>query len=224
MQPLVLVIGNQNYSSWSLRPWLLLRHLGLEFEAHQLTLDSPEFRRDIANLSPTLKVPALHHGATVIWDSLAICEYVCELAGRGLPRDTAARAVARAVAAEMHAGFSALRDQWPMNARAERRRVATTPELSRDVARIESIWQDCRQRFGAGGPWLFGDYSLADAMYAPVVLRFRTYGDGFAPATRDYMATALADPQLQAWIKAARAEPWIIAAAELGAAQATLPG
>ncbi|HPF25828.1 MAG TPA: glutathione S-transferase family protein [Steroidobacteraceae bacterium] len=224
MSDLKLIIGNKNYSSWSLRPWLLLRHLGLEFDEYQLRLDTPEFTHDIPNWSPTRRVPALHHGSLVIWDSLAICEYACELAGGGLPEDRAARAVARSIAAEMHAGFTALRERWPMNARADRRRVPATPDLTRDLTRIEALWADCRQRFGTTGPWLFGSYSLADAMYAPVVLRFRTYGERFASPTQDYLQTALSDPHLREWLAAARAEPWMIAAAELGAAQATLPG
>ena len=224
MPDLTLVLGNKNYSSWSLRPWLLLRHLGLEFEERQLALDTAEFTRDIPNWSPTLRVPVLNHGTLTIWDSLAICEYACELAGRGLPTDRAARAVTRSVAAEMHAGFPVLRERWPMNARAEKRRVASSAELLREVARIEAVWADCRQRFGRGGPWLFGEFSIADAMYAPVVLRFRTYAEQLAAPTRAYMETALADQHLKEWLEAARLEPWIIAAAELGAAQATLPG
>ncbi len=224
MSDLKLIIGNKNYSSWSLRPWMLLRHLGLDFEEYQLTLDTPQFARDIANWSPSLRVPALHHGELVIWDSLAICEYAGELAGRGWPQDRAARAVARAVAAEMHAGFAALRRLWPMNARADKRRVPATEDLVLDIARIEALWADCRQRYGAEGPWLFGNYSVADAMFAPVVLRFRTYGERFTPATQEYLQTALSDPHLREWLAAARAEPWLIAAAELGAAQATLPG
>ena len=224
MAELTLVLGNKNYSSWSLRPWLLMRHLELELAERTLTLDSPEFAREVADCSPSGRVPVLHHGALTIWDSLAICEYACELTGRGLPTDATARAIARAVSAEMHAGFATLRERWPMNARAEKRRVPPTPSLTREIARIETIWADCRQRFGAGGPWLFGEYSMADAMYAPVVLRFRTYGEHFTPSTHSYMQTALADPHLTTWIAAARAEPWIIAAAELGTAQATLPG
>jgi glutathione S-transferase len=215
MSELRLHIGNKNYSSWSLRPWILLKHLGVDFEERIIPLDTPDFARDIAPLSPTRRVPVLEHGPLRLWDSLAICEYACDLAGGGWPRERAARAVARSVCAEMHAGFGALRSQWPMNARAEGRRTAPDPERESDIARIGELWNDCRTRFGAAGPWLFGEYSVADAMYAPVVLRFRTYGARPAGAS-DYMATVLADPPLGEWLTAAAAETWTIEASEIG--------
>jgi glutathione S-transferase len=210
-----LHIGNKNYSSWSLRPWILLKNLGLEFVERIIPLDTPSFARDIAPLSPTRRVPVLEHDGVRIWDSLAICEYATELAGKGWPRERAARAVARSVCAEMHAGFGALRSQWPMNARAEGRKTAPNPERDADVARIGELWNDCRARFGAQGPWLFGEYSVADAMYAPVVLRFRTYG-ARPPGAGSYMATVLADPHLRDWLAAAAAETWTIEASEIG--------
>ena len=138
MSELLLTIGNKNYSSWSLRPWLLLKHVGLPFDERLIPLDTPEFARDIATISPTRRVPVLQHGSLLLWDSLAICEYACELSGRGWPVDRSARAVARAACAEMHAGFSILRSQWPMNARALGRRTAGNPERSADIARIVS--------------------------------------------------------------------------------------
>jgi glutathione S-transferase len=211
-----LTIGNKNYSSWSLRPWILLKHLGLEFTERLMPLDTPEFARDVGGVSPTRRVPVLEHDGLRVWDSLAICEYACEIAGRGWPRDRAARAVARSVSAEMHSGFSILRSQWPMNARAEDRRTPASPERAADIARIEQIWSDCRQRFGAAGPWLFGEYSVADAMYAPVVLRFRTYGAPLREPSSAYVATVLADAHMREWLAAARAESWIIEASELG--------
>src|SRR5690349_2188644 len=189
MSELVLTIGNQNYSSWSLRPWILMKHLGLAFSARVLPLDTPDFASTVAAISPTRRVPVLRHGELLIWDSLAICEYACELAGRGWPSERAARAVARSVCAEMHSGFGSLRSQWPMNARAQGRRTPPDPERDADVTRIEEIWTDCRRRFGADGPWLFGEYTVADAMYAPVVLRFRTYGASLAEPSKAYMAT-----------------------------------
>ncbi|MCC7462988.1 MAG: glutathione S-transferase family protein [Gammaproteobacteria bacterium] len=213
---MTLYIGNHNYSSWSLRPWILLRHLGLEFTEVTIPLDQPDTRARILEINPAGKLPLLRHGALDVWESLAICEYACELAGAGLPRDAAARAVARSLAAEMHAGFLALRSAWPMNARATGRRTPRTPELAADLARIESLWTACRRRHGRPGPWLFGDYSLADAMYAPVALRLRTYGATPGGAAGEYLATVLADPHLADWITAARAEPWIIAAGEVG--------
>jgi glutathione S-transferase len=216
LNELQLTIGNKNYSSWSLRPWILLRHLGLAFTERLIPLDTPEFARDISTISPTRRVPVLRHGELLIWDSLAICEYACELAGRGWPSARDARAVARAVCAEMHAGFSILRSQWPMNARALGRRTATNPERTADIARIEDLWADCRRRFGANGPWLFGEYSVADAMYAPVVLRLRTYGAHLRDTSAGYVDTVLADPPLREWLAAAEAESWTIEASEIG--------
>ena len=216
MEGLLLTIGNKNYSSWSLRPWLLMKHLGLEFEERLLPLDTPEFARDIAALSPTRRVPVLRHGRLLVWDSLAICEYACELAGWGWPRDREARAVARAVSAEMHSGFSILRSQWPMNARASGRRSAASSERLAEIARIEELWADCRTRFGAGGSWLFGEYTVADAMYAPVALRLRTYGAHLREPSVGYVDTVLSDAHMRAWLDAAAAESWTIEASEIG--------
>jgi glutathione S-transferase len=216
MGELLLTIGNKNYSSWSLRPWILMKHLGVEFEERLLPLDTPEFTRDVPAISPTRRVPVLQHEDLRIWDSLAICEYACELAGRGWPQDREMRAVARAISAEMHSGFSILRSQWPMNARALGRRSAPNPERSAELARIEDLWADCRIRFGARGPWLFGEYSVADAMYAPVVLRMRTYGAHLRESSTAYVATVLADPHMRDWLDAAAAESWTIEASEVG--------
>lgn len=220
-----LLIGNRNYSSWSLRAWILLRHLGLPFEEQLVPLDQPDTAARIRAFSPAGRVPALRDGDLLVWDSLAICEYACELAGRGLPADRALRALARSVAAEMHAGFPVLRSTWPMNARALGRRTPVTPALLAELARIEAVWAQCRAAAAAAvaagtaaaaGPWLLGGYSLADAMYAPVVLRLRTYGATVTPATAQYMRTVLADAHLQEWLAAAATEPWVVAADEAG--------
>ncbi len=216
MSAFTLVIGNKNYSSWSLRPWMLLKHLQIDFEEVRLPLDTPEFEATIGRWSPTRRVPVLRHGERVVWDSLAIAEYVAEIAQRGWPAEVGARALARSIAAEMHSGFATLRRDWPMNARAERRRVPMTAALRRDIDRIETIWADCRTQYGHVGPWLFGEYSVADAMYAPVVLRFRTYGEHFTAPTRAYMAQVLSDPILGEWLAAARAEPEVLAHEEVG--------
>jgi glutathione S-transferase len=217
MAPFTLVIGNKNYSSWSLRPWLLLKHLGVAFEEILVLLDRPSTREDLEKYSPSARVPVLRHGDLTVWDSLAICEYLAELTGRGWPAAPAARAVARAVSAEMHSGFTTLRSLWPMNARARNRRTAMTAALEADVERIDQIWNDCRARFGAAGPWLFGEYSIADAMFAPVVLRFNTYGAAaVSPTVRWYMASVLEDPPLQEWLQAAKRESWTNAASEVG--------
>jgi len=213
---MLLIMGNKNYSSWSLRPWLLMKHLGLEFAERVIPLDTPEYARDVVAVSPTRRVPVLSHGTLRVWDSLAICEYVCELAGRGWPKEREARAIARAACAEMHAGFSILRSQWPMNVRASGRRTAPNPERSAEIARVESLWAECRSRFGAAGPWLFGEFSVADAMYAPVVMRLRTYGATVHDTTAAYMATVLDDTHVREWQAAAAAESWIIETSEIG--------
>ncbi len=218
MAALTLVVGSRNYSSWSLRPWLLLRHLGLPFEERQFHLDTPEFDAEIAKISPTRRVPVLVHGQLVIWESLAICEYVSELAGgRGWPSDPRLRALARAAAAEMHSGFGALRAACPMNARASGRCVPMTPPLARDLARIDALWSGCRRDQGGLGPWLFGAFSVADAMYAPVALRLRTYGLPLSSLASRYLDTMLGDAQLQEWIDAACRETRVIPHEEVGA-------
>jgi len=216
MSDLTLVIGNKNYSSWSLRPWILMKHLGLDFQERLIPLFQPGFDQEIEKFSPSRKVPSLQQGDFRVWDSLAICEYVAEVTGRGWPTYPQARAMARSVSAEMHSGFSNLRNAWPMNARARDRRVPMTPGVKADVDRVEAIWSDCRRRFGASGPWLFGEYSAADAMYAPVVLRFNTYGTGLSKETREYMATVLEDPPMQEWLSAAEKEPWKIEYSDVG--------
>ena len=216
MAPLTLVIANRNYSSWSLRAWLLLKHLGVAFDEIVIALDRPDTREQIDRYGPSGRVPVLRHGELCVWDSLAICEYVAELTGKGWPQARAARAVARSVCAEMHSGFTTLRSLWPMNARARNRRTAVTPALEADIERIDEIWNDCRARFGGGGAWLFGEYSVADAMYAPVVLRFNTYGARISESARWYMASVLEDTALQEWLQAAKQEPWTIAAEEVG--------
>jgi glutathione S-transferase len=217
MAALTLVIGNKNYSSWSLRAWLLAKHLGVVFDEIVIALDSTETREQIEQHSPSGRVPLLRDGELRVWDSLAICEYLAELTGRGWPQAREARAVARAVCAEMHSGFSTLRSLWPMNARARNRRTVVTAALEADVERIDEIWNDCRGRFGSGGgPWLFGEYSVADAMYAPVVLRFNTYGARISQTARWYMASVLEDGALQEWLQAAKLEPWTIRAEEVG--------
>jgi len=216
MAPLTLVIGNKNYSGWSLRPWLFMKHVGLEFQELMVPLDTPETREQIDRYTPSGRVPVLRQGALCVWDSLAICEYIAELSGKGWPQAPEARAVARAVCAEVHSGFSTLRSLWPMNARARNRRTAITAALEADIERIDEMWNDCRGRFGAGGPWLFGEYGVADAMYAPVVLRFNTYGARISQTARWYMASVLEDGPLQEWLQAAKQEPWTIAAEEVG--------
>jgi glutathione S-transferase len=216
MSDFTLVIGNKNYSSWSLRPWMLLRHLQLPFDEELITLSQPDTRPRLLQHGPAGRVPVLKHGSLTVWESIAIGEYLCELTGKGWPDERAARSQARAVSAEMHAGFGTLRAQWPMNARAIGRRTPMSAELRADIGRIDALWSDCRTRFGGAGPWLFGEYSLADAMYAPVALRFRTYGAMLSPPSQAYLDTVLQDAPLQQWLAAAALEPWSIAYSEVG--------
>ena len=209
MSELHLIIGNKNYSSWSLRPWILLTHLGIAFEETIVPLDTPEFKDQVARYSGAARVPVLQHGELTVWDSLAICEYVAELSGKGWPSLPHARAVARSVSAEMHSGFLDLRSHWPMIATGRNIKTAPNAQLDADIQRVEAIWNDCRARFGQGsGPWLFGEYSIADAMYAPVVLRFNSYGAPRSSVAREYIATTLADPSMQRWLQEAGKEPW----------------
>ena len=218
MTALTLVIGNRNYSSWSLRPWILLKHLGLQFDEVLVPLDTPTFASDVGRYTPSGRVPVLLDNGLVVYESLAILEYASELAGgRGWPADRALRAAARAVATEMHGGFAALRGACPMNIRARDRHVAASPALVADIARIDAIWSACRARHASGGPWLFGEYSAADAMYLPVAFRFQSYGaQTLGVATRQYLATALEDPLLAPWIRAAEAETWRLPSEEAG--------
>jgi glutathione S-transferase len=201
-----LLIGSKNYSSWSLRPWLFLRKVDFQFVEQIVHFDAAGYQAQIAALSPSKRVPLLIDAGVKIWDSLAICEYAADLTGQGLPRNRPARARARAIAAEMHSGFQALRNECPMNVRARNRSVALTPELRADIARIDAIWSECREEYGGGGNWLFGDFSMADAMFAPVFFRFQTYGAALSPASQAYLSHALADAASREWQDAASQE------------------
>ncbi len=208
MPPLTLVIGNKNYSSWSLRPWLVLRQAGIPFEEVRIPLYRPDTLDELKAWSPSGLVPLLRDGELKVWDSLAICEYMNERFPEHQlwPADAAARAVARSVSAEMHAGFMGLRSAMCVNIRARYPGQGRTPECLKDIERILALWSDCRARFGVGGDFLFGHFSIADAMYAPVVLRFQTYGVPLEGVARAYADAILALPALQAWMADALAE------------------
>lgn len=211
MAKLTLVVGNKNYSSWSLRAYLALEATGAPFEEIVVRLDQPDTAEKIRAHSPSGRVPALVDGDFVVWDSLAIAEYLAEKfpAAQLWPADARARAAARSVSAEMHSGFAELRGNLPMNMRRSLPGVGHTPAALADAARIQQSWVECRARFGAGGPYLFGRFSIADCMYAPVVSRFVTYGVPFAnAAAREYGEAIAAWPAYRRWLEAARAEPW----------------
>lgn len=219
MADMTLVIGNRNYSSWSLRAWLALRAANLYFDEVVIPLDQPETTARIREFSAAGRVPVLRHNDLTIWDSLAICEYVADLApeARLWPADRDARAVARAVCAEMHSGFEALRMALPMNIRAERPGIVLSDATKTDIDRICAIWSDCRRRFGEGGPFLFGHFTIADAMFAPVVARFQTYGMTVGEQNRAYMEAVRSLPAMVEWSAAAAVEPWVLEAEEIGA-------
>lgn len=204
---LTLIIGNKNLSSWSLRPWLVLRHFGLDFQEVKLPLDTPEFHREVLKYSPSKRVPVLIDGDVRVWDSLAIAEYLNEkVQGRAWPSDAAARAHARAVSAEMHSGFVGLRTHWPMKATGNAS-VTLPVDAMMDVSRVQQLWHEYRSQYAQRGPWLFGEYSIADAMYAPVALRFRHYSALIAsPLAQAYQDQLIQDPHLQAWIAEAQRE------------------
>ncbi|MGE5504213.1 MAG: glutathione S-transferase family protein [Actinomycetota bacterium] len=196
---LTLVIGSRRYSSWSLRPWLLLKQAGAAFDQVEIALRQPDTKAEILKWSPSGKVPLLVAGPLKIWDSLAICEYVAEMFPALWPADPAARAVARAVAAEMHSGFQALRQACPMDVAAHTPMAEVPAEVAADVARINALWIDCRTRFGANGPFLFGDFSVADAMFAPVVTRYLTYDLPAEGAAAAYLRTIADLPAMKEW-------------------------
>jgi glutathione S-transferase len=198
---LELVIGSKRYSSWSLRPWLALKQAGLAFREIEIILRQPETKAEILKHSPSGKVPLLKHGDLAIWDSLAICEYVAELAPSAYlwPNEPTARAVARAVSAEMHSGFTPLRRDCPMDVLLDAQDFVISEEAQIDIARINELWGDCRTRFGQDGPFLFGHFTIADAMYAPVVTRFVTYHAPVSAIAKDYMKAVLALPAMAEW-------------------------
>lgn len=212
----VLVIGNKNYSSWSLRPWLLMRQARIDFDEIRISLGAPDRREQILRYSPSGRVPVLIDGAITVWDSLAIGEYLAERHPQSQlwPADIEARAVARAVSAEMHSGFATLRENMTLNCRKLLPGKGRAPGVAEDIARITALWTDCRRRFGQGGEFLFGHFSIADAMYAPVALRFRTYAVELDPVSAAYAQTLLELPAVQDWVAQAGAETEVLAAFE----------
>ena len=214
-----LVVANKTYSSWSLRAWLAMREFNIPLTETVIALDLPNTQRQIKAHTGAGRLPVLHHGSTTIWESLAILEYLAEkFPDKALwPRSSAARAMARAVANEMHAGFMALRNACPMNLRRPRKPLARplSDDVKSNVRRIETLWEECRKAYGKGGPFLFGKFSIADAMYAPVVTRFDTYALKVGSAARDYMDAVMATEAFRAWKADALQETWIIQADEV---------
>jgi glutathione S-transferase len=209
---LTLIVGNKNYSSWSLRPWIAMKVAGIAFDERVIPLYEPGSREEVLKYSPAGKVPVLIDGEQRIWETLAVLEHLAEKFPEASlwPKDGAARSHARVVASEMHAGFTALRRNCPMNLWLPPKGRPLPEEVKPDVARIEVLWADCRARFGMGGAFLFGSFGAADAMYAPVVARLHNYGIPVANKTRSYMDAVMALPAWQEWTAAALKEPWVM--------------
>jgi glutathione S-transferase len=207
-----LIVGNKNYSSWSMRPWIAMKAAGIAFTEEVISLNAPDFKQRVSKISGTGKVPVLDDDGVHVWESLAILEYLAERfpAARLWPSDPAARAHARAISSEMHAGFVPLRRACPMNMWCPVKKRDLADDVMANVHRIESMWQQCRERYGAGGPFLFGTFGAADAMYAPVVSRFHTYDVAVGPSARAYMDAVMALPAWAEWYAAALKEPWVL--------------
>lgn len=212
----MLVIGNKNYSSWSLRPWLLMRASGIAFEERRLAMDTPAFAGEVAALSPTRRVPVLHDGGLVVWDSLAICEYVNDrwLHGRGWPERLDSRALARSAASEMHSGFPALRGQLPMNSRRRPDGYRWDAAAQTDIDRVQQLWRELRGRHADDGDFLCGRFGIVDAMFAPVVIRFDGYGVRCDDTCAHYMDAVNALPAMREWRDAAARETEVIESGE----------
>lgn len=211
MEKFTLVVGNKNYSSWSLRPWLVLTHFKVPFKEVLIPLARPDSKVKILKYSPSGKVPLLKHGKSTVWESIAICDYVADLFPKKnmWPKEYAKRAYARSIASEMHAAFFNLRKACPMNVRA-RITVELTPEVTKDISRMTAIWEDARKKHGQSGDFLFGDFTIADAMFAPVIFRFRTYGIAVSGPVKKYMDSMLNLPAVKKWEEAALKETWVI--------------
>ena len=209
---LKLILANKAYSSWSLRPWILLKQFKIPFEEIVIPMDQPDTRANMLKYAPTGKCPSLQDGKIAVWESLAIIEYVAEsYPDKPIwPRPKTARAHARSLASEMHAGFQAFRQACPVNFRRKPRAIELSDEVRADVGRIEKAWAHARSTFGKTGPFLFGRFSAADAMFAPVVNRFHAYDIPVAGTTQAYIEAIMALPAWKAWIVDAEAEPWRI--------------
>ncbi len=206
-----LIIGNKAYSSWSMRPWLAMKALGLSFRETVICIGQPDTGEKIKTYSAAGKVPVLQHGDITVWESLAILDYLANAFPdrQWWPANPQASAVARSISAEMHAGFRDMRIAMPMNVRKSGLHVARGEGIDNDIARITAIWRECRTKFGADGPFLFGAFSNADAMYAPVVTRFKTYGVELDAASNAYSNAILNHPATREWYAGAASEPWI---------------
>jgi len=212
MSDYTLIIGNKNYSSWSLRPWIWMKQAGIPFTEKRISLFVDTTRQELEPYFSNFKVPVLKHGELLVWDTLAILEYLAEQHPQsgGWPADTRARALARSVSAEMHSSFTALRGAMPMNCRKHFPDFRYSQAVQADIDRISTLWAHCRSQYGAGGDWLFGEFTITDAMYAPVVMRLHGYDVKVTGVVQQYVDTMLGNPHVQDWIRAGREETEII--------------
>ena len=217
MSKLILIIGNKNYSSWSLRPWIFLRHHHIDFEEKRVPLFLETTAGELAEYKSDYKVPILKDGELVVWDSLSILEYVSEayLNNKGWPVDRNARSVARSISAEMHSSFSNVRNELPMNCRKKFENIKMSQGAEREIERIMQLWRKCRTEYGENGEWLFGDYSIADAMFAPIALRFSGYSIPLGGVEEKYVKSVLNHPGVVEWVEAGKLETEIIEADEI---------
>lgn len=212
MSKLKLVIGNKNYSSWSLRPWVFMKQNGMLFEEERVLLFVESTRQQLSQYNSDFKVPVLQDGDLLVWDTLAIMEYVSEtcLDSSGWPADPSVRAVARSVSCEMHSSFMNVRNEMPMNCRKRFKNIALTSEAQQEIERITALWRQCRAQYGSAGEWLFGEYSIADAMFAPVALRFYGYHIKLGKVEQAYVNSVLEQDCIKEWMEAGRQEVEIL--------------
>ena len=212
MSALILIIGNKNYSSWSLRPWVFMKQNQMAFTEKRIILSAETTQEELSQYASGFKVPVLQDGDLLIWDSLSILEYLSEtyLQSKGWPKNAEARAMARSVSAEMHSSFYALRKELPMNCRKQFQNIKLSSAALQGVERITTLWQTCRTKFGKDGEWLFGEYTIADAMFAPVALRFAGYDISLGDVESAYVQSVLKQPAIVEWIAAGKAETEII--------------
>ena len=217
MSDLTLIIGNKNYSSWSLRPWVFMQQNNIKFREIRVTLSVETTAEQLAEYGSGLKVPVLKDGEFLIWDSLSILEYLSEkyLDSSGWPAGQTARATARSISCEMHSSFANIRNALPMNCRKRFHNINLSAETEREIQRVKLLWRQCRTDFGQNGEWLFGDYSIADAMYAPIALRFHGYGIALEGIEKAYVQSVRRQPCIKNWIAAGVLEEEIIAEDEI---------
>jgi glutathione S-transferase len=217
MSKLTLIIGNKNYSSWSLRPWILMNHYQVNFDEKRVALFTDNTDEELSAYNSDLKVPILQDDELVVWDSLSILEYISEqyLDNQGWPTNRKARAIARSISAEMHSSYFNVRNELPMNCRKKFMNIKLSEGAEREVARIKGLWGKCRTEYGKNGEWLFGEYSIADAMFAPIALRFSGYDIPLAGVEADYVKSVLNHPGIVEWMEAGKLETEVIEADEI---------